>query len=169
MDKTVTTISRFTIDTYFCCPAADWSHHLDDKNYAQTPEGWPTTREVMAEMLRIPVSTGELVDKLTILELKLHSLSGEAMAHAAQEHQLLEGVFRGVAERVPGEHHQQLRLVNTELWQVEDDIRACDLRGDFGPSFIELARSVYRLNDRRATIKSAIYLVSDSPLMEEKI
>lgn len=123
---------------------------------------------VMQDMLQIPVSTGELVDKLTILELKLRNLTGEALAHSTQEHQLLEGVFQGVCERVPGELHHQLRLVNSELWQVENAIRACDRRGDFGAAFIELARSIYRLNDRRAAIKRAINLASGSPLIEEK-
>lgn len=116
----------------------------------------------------IPVSTGELVDKLTILELKLRNLGGEALAHAAREHQLLSGVFRELAERVPEDLHEQLRQVNTELWEVEDAIRACDRRGDFGPAFIELARSVYLLNDRRAAIKRAINRDSGSALFEEK-
>lgn len=119
-------------------------------------------------MLQIPVPVGELVDKITILELKLLHLSGEALCHVEQEHQLLEQVFRSVSRHVPGDLHQQLREVNAELWQVEDDIRACERRGDFGPTFIELARSVYRLNDRRAAIKRGINLASGSALIEEK-
>ncbi len=118
--------------------------------------------------LQIPVSVGELVDKLTILALKRRHLRGEALGHAEREHQLLEQVFQAVAPRVPGDLQEQLGLVNSELWAVEDAIRACDRRGDFGPGFIELARSVYRLNDRRAAIKRAINLASGSALVEEK-
>lgn len=119
-------------------------------------------------VLHVPVSVGELVDKLTILELKRRHLRGEALGHARREHQLLEQVFQTVATRVPGDLQEQLGLVNAELWEVEDAIRACDRSGDFGPTFIELARSVYRLNDRRAAIKRAINLASGSALIEEK-
>ncbi|MGL6134989.1 MAG: DUF6165 family protein [Prochlorococcaceae cyanobacterium] len=119
-------------------------------------------------VLQVAVSVGELVDKLTILELKRRHLRGEALGHAQREHQLLEQVFLKVAVRVPSDLHEQLGLVNAELWAVEDAIRACDRRGDFGPGFIELARSVYRLNDRRAAIKRAINLASGSALIEEK-
>ena len=119
-------------------------------------------------VLQVPVSVGELVDKLTILALKRRHLRGEALGHAEREHQLLEQVFQTVAARVPADLQEQLGLVNAELWAVEDAIRACDRRGDFGPAFVELARSVYRLNDRRAAIKRAINLASGSALIEEK-
>jgi hypothetical protein len=62
----------------------------------------------------------------------------------------------------------ELKRVNARLWDVEDAIRECDARGDFGQSFIELARSVYRLNDERAQLKKAINLASGSRLFEEK-
>jgi hypothetical protein len=58
--------------------------------------------------------------------------------------------------------------VNAELWEVEDNIRRCDGSGDFGPAFVELARAVYTLNDRRAVLKREINLTFDSPIVEEK-
>ena len=59
-------------------------------------------------------------------------------------------------------------MVNAALWDIEDAIRVCEQNGDFGPHFIELARSVYRHNDRRAAIKHAINTLLGSPLVEEK-
>jgi hypothetical protein len=62
----------------------------------------------------------------------------------------------------------ELRRVNAKLWDVEDAIRECDARGDFGQCFIDLARAVYRLNDERSRLKKAINLASGSRLVEEK-
>ena len=62
----------------------------------------------------------------------------------------------------------ELQAVNEELWDIEDEIRACEARGDFGPEFVELARSVYRTNDRRSAIKRRINLELGSALVEEK-
>jgi hypothetical protein len=58
--------------------------------------------------------------------------------------------------------------VNESLWQIEDDIRAADARGDFGPAFVELARSVYRTNDRRAELKRRINALLGSAMRDEK-
>ena len=66
------------------------------------------------------------------------------------------------------DHFAELRRVNAELWDVEDAIRECDARDDFGQSFIDLARAVYRLNDERSRLKKAINLASGSRLVEEK-
>ena len=63
----------------------------------------------------------------------------------------------------------ELQAVNEELWDIEDDIRACEGQGDFGPRFVELARSVYLTNDRRSAIKRRINEVSGSAIMEEKL
>ena len=62
----------------------------------------------------------------------------------------------------------ELKRVNARLWDVEDAIRECDARGDFGTDFVELARAVYRLNDERARLKKAINVLSGSRLVEEK-
>jgi hypothetical protein len=119
-------------------------------------------------VLEIPVSVGELVDKLTILTLKQIHVRGDALEHVNQEYQLLQEIFLTVSERIPIELSAELRVVNAKLWQVEDEIRACDRRNDFGPSFIALAQSVYRLNTRRSEIKRAINIASGSLLIEEK-
>ena len=119
-------------------------------------------------MLLIPVSIGELVDKLTILSLKQRHLQGEALEHVNREHALLQEVFAPLAAGVPQPLHQELQQVNGELWDVEEAIRACDRRGDFGGSFVELAQRVYQLNDRRAALKRAINLASGSDLVEQK-
>jgi hypothetical protein len=116
----------------------------------------------------VPVSVGELVDKITILALKRQHMEGEALQHVNREHALLQAVFAPLADQVPAALHEQLQQVNALLWQVEDAIRACDQRADFGPTFVELARQVYRLNDRRAAIKRAINLASGSGLIEQK-
>jgi hypothetical protein len=116
----------------------------------------------------IPVSTGELVDKLTILVLKQRHLRGDALSHVNREYALLQKVFLPLAPLVPQTLHQDLQQVNAALWEVEEAIRACDQRGDFSASFVELARQVYQLNDRRAALKRAINLASGSSLVEQK-
>ena len=63
----------------------------------------------------------------------------------------------------------ELQAVNEELWEIEDEIRACEAQGDFGPRFVELARSVYRSNDRRSAIKRRINEASGSAIVEEKL
>lgn len=119
-------------------------------------------------MPQIPVSVGELVDKITILELRQCRLRGEALEQVNREHALLLLAFQPLAAAVPTALHQELCLVNGRLWQVEDAIRDCDRKGDFGPTFVALAQQVYRLNDRRASLKRAINLASGSGLIEQK-
>ncbi|WP_228009171.1 DUF6165 family protein [Cyanobium sp. LEGE 06113] len=123
----------------------------------------------MDSLIQIPVSVGELIDKLSILELKLNHLEGVAFEHVRQEHQLLEAVLADAPLVVPTDLQQQLQAVNTQLWEAEDGIRAKERSQDFGASFVELARSIYRLNDRRSAIKRAINLACGSPLIEEKL
>jgi hypothetical protein len=76
----------------------------------------------------------------------------------------LDNVDRAVLGKLCAE----LKQVNAKLWDIEDAIRECDARGDFGNAFVELARAVYRLNDERARLKKAISLASGSRLIEEK-
>jgi len=119
----------------------------------------------------IEVSPGELIDKITILEIKAERMSDAAqLANVRHELGLLRAA-RGARladsaalDALEGE----LKSVNETLWQVEDDIRACEAAGDFGPRFIELARSVYRTNDRRAAIKREIGALVGSRIVEEK-
>jgi hypothetical protein len=115
----------------------------------------------------VPVSWGELLDKIVILEIKclrLHAPS--ARDNAARELALL----RQSASAVSGvpELMAALRAVNTRLWRIEDLIREKEAAGDFGPSFIALARAVYHQNDERGRIKQALNQRLGSVLVEEK-
>ena len=121
--------------------------------------------------LRVPVSPGELIDKLTILEIKLERMSDPAKkANVAKEFDVLsEELAKSVRQSSElTQLHSALKQVNETLWVVEDDIRDCERAQDFGPKFIELARSVYRINDRRAEVKKEINLLLNSDLVEEK-
>ncbi|MEA2745301.1 MAG: hypothetical protein QOG25_3672 [Acetobacteraceae bacterium] len=115
----------------------------------------------------IPVSWGELLDKIAILEIKAQRLvAADARGNAAAELELL----RRAATDAPAmpELRAALLAVNTRLWRIEDLIREKEAAGDFGPGFIDLARSVYRENDERARIKRALNQKLRSVLVEEK-
>ncbi len=113
----------------------------------------------------VPVSWGEVFDKIAILTIKTQRLrDGRARANA--EHEL--ALLRAVAVPVAAEHLVALRAVNTRLWRIEDLIREHEARGDFGPGFVALARAVYRENDERGRIKAAINRVLRSDVVEEK-
>lgn len=124
-----------------------------------------------APLPRIPVSWGELVDKVTILEIKAERIADATkLKHVRQELRLLLDVLaRDSALSLEGAKiRKALRAVNERLWDVEDAIRVCERRQDFGPDFIELARSVYRLNDQRFAHKRRINELAGSRLVEEK-
>jgi hypothetical protein len=114
----------------------------------------------------VPVSWGELLDKITILEIKLDRIGSPNVRH---ELDLLLGIAKLESLMVVvGNLLYELREVNLRLWEVEDAIRVKEAQGQFDDSFIELARSVYRLNDIRAHIKKSVNLLLDSELVEEK-
>ena len=116
----------------------------------------------------IPVSWGELLDKITILEIKTHRLRPPvSRANALNELALLRQ-SAPLPHPVP-EFEAALLAVNTRLWRIEDLIREKEAVGDFGPGFVALARAVYRENDERARIKRAINTLLGSGLVEEKL
>jgi len=119
----------------------------------------------------IPISWGELIDKITILEIKqLNIKSLNAQSNIEKELGYLNDIVKdneGLAEFVK-EIKKQLLNVNMQLWQVEDDIRSKELKQEFDTVFIGLARSVYRLNDDRAKLKKQINKLLNSELTEEK-
>lgn len=121
--------------------------------------------------IMVPISPGELLDKLTILELKSKAIRApEKLANVDTELRALTEVAR---KSVPNDEivsvlRDELLEVNADLWQIEDDIRACEARKDFGAGFIALARAVYITNDRRADIKRKINIHLGSALVEEK-
>ncbi|MBO6560705.1 MAG: hypothetical protein JJ959_09215 [Nisaea sp.] len=125
----------------------------------------------MSDTILVPIAPGELLDKITILEIKLERMEDAAkLANVRIEFDALDAVRR---EKLPASAEladatARLKAVNEELWVIEDDIRDCERGGDFGPTFIELARAVYRTNDRRAAIKKEINLLLGSALVEEK-
>jgi hypothetical protein len=125
----------------------------------------------MIQSIEVPIATGELIDKITILEIKIARFTDAAkIANVRAEFTLLcqrrdaafssDPVLDGLATR--------LKAVNERLWNLEDDIRECEKRQDFGPAFVTLARSIYRANDERAAIKREINMATGSRLIEEK-
>jgi Tfp pilus assembly protein PilF len=124
-----------------------------------------------AGSLSVEISAGELIDKITILEIKRERIADPAkLANVRRELAILTAVReREVADSAELTRlTAELKQVNEDLWRIEDDIRDCERRQDFGPSFIELARSVYRHNDRRAALKRCINDLLGSRLTEEK-
>ena len=116
----------------------------------------------------IPVSIGELYDKVSILEIKKQKLKGKSLLNVEKELDLLFGILQNLDIRIDNQLFDQLRLVNSTLWDIEDQIREREHNSDFGNEFIELARSVYLQNDRRASIKRMINQLTRSDIVEEK-
>jgi hypothetical protein len=124
-----------------------------------------------APEIRVPISPGELLDKLTILRIKAARI-GDAgkRANVARELTLLEAIWR---DAVPGratvrEEEDALARVNAALWDVEDALREREAAQRFDAEFVALARSVYRHNDERAAIKRRVNVLLGSALTEEK-
>lgn len=116
----------------------------------------------------VRVSYGEAADKISILEIKSERLSDPVqLANVRKELALLRDAFTAAA---PGfdAPFARLKTVNEQLWQIEDDIRDCETRGDFGEEFVALARAVYKTNDQRARIKREIDELLGSEIREEK-
>jgi Tfp pilus assembly protein PilF len=130
----------------------------------------PALPNVVAPALLAPIAAGELLDKISILQIKSERIQDPAkLKNIHQELAELQAVAKraGLAPAAQ-ERLDSLRAVNQELWVIEDDIRECERRQDFGPKFVALARSVYFTNDRRAALKREINDLSGSTLVEEK-
>ena len=122
--------------------------------------------------MKVEVSNGELLDKLTILELKLSNISDvQKLTNIQKEHDELNPLagqlFDSYGEELKN-LYKQLAEINSELWTIEDDIRECERNKDFGSDFVSLARAVYFTNDKRSEIKKSINLVTGSGFVEEK-
>ena len=120
-------------------------------------------------MIKIPVSIGELADKITILKIKLKYLTGQRKANVKNEYELLIDELRSSSLTIGDDLMEDLQITNQMLWDVEDKIRVKELNLDFKDDFIELARSVYKLNDIRSDIKKKINKKYNSIIFEEKI
>jgi len=121
--------------------------------------------------IRAPISVGELIDKLTILEIKSERITrAGALANVRRELERLNRIWENsvLSDQDIDEARAELKAVNEALWEIEDRIREKESAVDFGPEFIELARSVYIQNDRRAAIKRRINMETGSELIEEK-
>lgn len=119
----------------------------------------------------VPVSWGELLDKITILQIKAERIAAPAKRdNVERELAALNQVVADTGELPAGAETliQQLRGVNESLWDIEDEIRDCERSKDFGNRFVELARAVYHTNDRRAAFKRQLNDLLGSELVEEK-
>jgi hypothetical protein len=124
----------------------------------------------MKELL-VPLSPGELLDKITILRIKVARIQDAAkLANVKRELSLLEQTWKdsGAATQAVALDERALENVNERLWDIEDRIRDKEARQTFDREFIELARAVYVCNDERAAIKKRINLQLGSQLVEEK-
>jgi len=119
--------------------------------------------------MKIDISTGELVDKVTILAIKLEKFKDEVKkANVKKEYDILTVPMNAVGITVNSKEFKDLKDVNLKLWHIEDDIRIKEQKQEFDQDFIGLARSVYFTNDIRADIKKEINLKYNSDLVEEK-
>ena len=121
--------------------------------------------------IQVPISAGELLDKITILRIKAARIEEPSkVANVRHELTLLERTWRDACGDSAGVEAEEAELerVNAALWDIEDRIREHEARGAFDTGFIELARAVYLRNDERAAIKRRINLKLNSPILEEK-
>ena len=125
----------------------------------------------MNNAVTVEIAPGELIDKITILQVKSERISDRAKHRNVLIE--LETLTRCRDQSLPNTPELErlsadLKTVNEQLWVIEDDIRDCERAGDFGANFVELARSVYKTNDIRADLKRQINLALGSHLVEEK-
>ena len=118
--------------------------------------------------MKIEVSNGEIVDKLTILELKKENAQTQDQAmHIEEELNYLKPIVEGMD--IPESLLNNLREVNKKLWEIEDMLREYEKTSNFGRQFITFARAVYQTNNARFKLKSKINEITNSRLVEEKI
>jgi hypothetical protein len=120
--------------------------------------------------MKIEVSTGEILDKFSILVIKRSNINDDAkLDNVQKEMDELRPIFNELTkDKKIFTKYVDLAEVNKRLWDIEDEIRECERYKDFGDRFIELARSVYITNDERAKIKKEINLLTNSGIVEEK-
>lgn len=121
--------------------------------------------------IEIPVSLGELIDKLTILEIKKNKITdNEKLNNIQLEFELLNKKYQTILkdDRKLQVFYDSLLKINNELWEIEDKIRIFENNKEFNKEFIDLARSVYKSNDERFAIKNEINISFDSEIQEQK-
>ena len=132
------------------------------------PAPQPAIKPEPIQDILAPISLGELIDKITILQIKTQHLQGTALENVKKELEALETTLNDLQLNIDPTLIQRLKEVNQDLWKIEDDIRDQERQKSFGETFIRLARSVYQQNDRRAAIKKEINTTYGSAFMEEK-
>ena len=115
-----------------------------------------------------PVSLGELIDKITILQIKKEKMSGDKLRNVEKELNYLNKICNVMDIQIELRFYAELKIINITLWEIEDQIRLKENKQEFDNEFIELARSIYRQNDKRASIKKEINYQYSSNLIEEK-
>ena len=124
--------------------------------------------------MKIEVSNGEIIDKYTILEIKLSEIKDAAkLKNIQHEYDVLTPDVKSIYQSSKDQDHlkslhNNLLEINKKLWKIEDDIRECERANDFGQTFIDLARAVYYTNDDRSDVKKEINVYTGSDLVEEK-
>ena len=118
--------------------------------------------------LTVPISLGELIDKITILEIKKENMSHEKLKNINKELKSLQTILIHSELVIDSNFIKKLKAVNIRLWKIEDAIRIKENKQEFDNEFIHLARSVYKENDKRALIKKEINYTYNSELIEEK-
>ena len=122
--------------------------------------------------MKVEVSNGELLDKLSILELKMSNISDQKkLVNIKKEHNELDPLAKELFNKYGLDLqtlYNKLCAINSQLWVIEDDIRECERNKNFGDQFVQLARAVYVTNDKRSDIKKSINLLTDSGFVEEK-
>ena len=120
------------------------------------------------KIINVPISVGELIDKITILEIKKDKLKNLKLKNILKELSFLRAVLEKNSMLIPDEIYFQLKYINLKLWDIEDKIRIKEKNKEFDNEFIELARSVYLNNDRRSETKKELNIMFNSEIIEEK-
>ena len=119
-------------------------------------------------IIHVPISIGELIDKITILEIKKDKLKSLKLKNILKELSFLKAVLEKNSIFIPDEIFLQLKSINLTLWDIEDKIRIKEKNKEFDNEFIQLARSVYLNNDRRSETKKVLNMKFNSEIIEEK-
>jgi uncharacterized protein YukE len=123
------------------------------------------------DIIEVPVSPGEVLDKITILEIKSERISDAGkLANVKRELELLQAAWLSSVKQdeTVRRIHDNLKTINEALWDIEDDIRDKERAREFDEVFIKLARSVYVTNDQRANAKKELNIYLGSEIVEEK-
>ena len=123
---------------------------------------------IKKKIINAPISIGELVDKITILEIKKIKLQNSKLENVLKELSFLRKLMEKHQIEITDDLFTQLKEINLTLWNIEDQIRIKEKNKEFDNIFIELARSVYFTNDKRSEIKKRINRLSNSEITEEK-